>query len=240
MLLFVIFILTFAECYHIVQVNTEAYGRVHDLFALFLGTLRSAMGDFSIIDPKQGFDIQIVQYIKDSTGMSSNEIDVQKMDEDPMYRHSLLIVYFTFFIYCVSAFMLFMIFMNFIIAVIGESYSKVNQYATAHDYRQRVILIYEKEIHFGQKDFNNEEFFPNILIVRKKKQNNQYVNNWQSYIKVIKNFVKDQATKSRKLISIKAKESSEHLINSIKLLENQISDINKDIGKVFGEITKIN
>ena len=50
MLLFVIFILTFAECYHIVQVNTEPYGRVHDLFALFLGTLRSAMGDFSIID----------------------------------------------------------------------------------------------------------------------------------------------------------------------------------------------
>lgn len=165
MLLFVIFILTFAECYHIVQVNTESYGRVHDLFALFLGTLRSAMGDFSIIDPKQGFDIQIVQYISDT----SNEIDVQKMAEDPKYRHSLLIVYFTFFIYMVSAFMLFMIFMNFIIAVIGESYSKVNQYATAHDYRQRVILIYEKEIHFGQKDFNNEEFFPNILIVRKKK-----------------------------------------------------------------------
>ena len=31
--------------------------------------------------------------------------------------------------------MLFMIFMNFIIAVIGESYSKVNQYAIAHDYK---------------------------------------------------------------------------------------------------------
>lgn len=51
--------------------------------------------------------------------------------------------------------------------------------------------------------------------------------------------MKDQATKSRKLISMKAKESSEHLINSIKLLENQISTINKDIGKVFGEINKI-
>lgn len=74
--------------------------------------------------------------------------------------------------------MLFMIFMNFIIAVIGESYSKVNQYAIAHDYKQRVILIYEKEIHFRKNDFSNEEYFPNILIVRKKKQNNQYVNNW--------------------------------------------------------------
>lgn len=51
MLLFVIFILTFAECYHIVGVSTEAYGRVEPLFALFLGTLRMAMGDFSLIDP---------------------------------------------------------------------------------------------------------------------------------------------------------------------------------------------
>jgi len=52
--------------------------------------------------------------------------------------------------------------------------------------------------------------------------------------------VKDQATKSRKVISVKAKESSEHLMNSIKLLENQIFDINKDIQKVFAEISKIN
>ena len=52
--------------------------------------------------------------------------------------------------------------------------------------------------------------------------------------------MKDQATKSRKVISVKAKESSEHLMNSIKLLENQIFDINKDIQKVFAEISKIN
>ena len=76
---------------------------------------------------------------------------------------------FTWLVWLLSVFFLFMIFMNFIIAVIGESYSKVNQYATAHDYRQRVIMIYEKEIHFGQEDFDNEEYFPNILIVRKKK-----------------------------------------------------------------------
>ena len=80
-----------------------------------------------------------------------------------------MIVCFTYILWGFSLFFTSMIFMNFIIAVIGESYSKVNQYATAHDYRQRVIMIYEKEIHFGQEDFDNEEYFPNILIVRKKK-----------------------------------------------------------------------
>jgi hypothetical protein len=158
MLLFVIFILTFAECYHIVQVNTDAYGRLPAIAALFLGTLRSAMGDFSLIDPYHGFDIQRKQ-----------KPGVHCTDDACKYQHSRLIVFFTFFIYVVCVFFLFMIFMNFIIAVIGESYSKVNQYATAHDYRQRVIMIYEKEIHFGQEDFDNEEYFPNILIVRKKK-----------------------------------------------------------------------
>jgi len=30
-------------------------------------------------------------------------------------------------------------------------------------------MIYEREIHFTEEDFDNEKYFPNILIVRKKK-----------------------------------------------------------------------
>lgn len=30
-------------------------------------------------------------------------------------------------------------------------------------------MIYEREIYFTAKDYHNETYFPNILIVRKKK-----------------------------------------------------------------------
>ena len=109
-----------------------------------------------------------------------------------------------------------MIFMNFIIAVIGESYSKVTQFAEAHDYHQRSKLIYEMELHFNQSEIEKEDYFPNILIVRKKKLNSQLQNNWQNYIRILKQFSKEQATKSRELISSKAKESKEQFQNSIK------------------------
>jgi len=59
--------------------------------------------------------------------------------------------------------------MNFIIAVISDSYNQVRDFATAHDYKQRLIMIYEREILFRKNDFLNENYFPNILIVRKKK-----------------------------------------------------------------------
>ena len=62
-----------------------------------------------------------------------------------------------------------MIFMNFVIAVISDSYDKVRNVAVAHDYRERVKMVYEREIHFTEADFENEIYFPKILIVRKKK-----------------------------------------------------------------------
>ena len=42
---------------------------------------------------------------------------------------------YTFVVYLVCSFFIFMIFMNFIIAVIGESYSKVIQNKTVFDYQ---------------------------------------------------------------------------------------------------------
>ena len=59
-----------------------------------------------------------------------------------------------------------MVFMNFIIAVIGESYANVVEFKVAHDYQQRIQMIYERELHFNQQDLENEVFFPQILIVR--------------------------------------------------------------------------
>lgn len=50
-ILFTIFLLTFAECFHIMQVDVSAYGRTHPLVSHFIATLRSSMGDFAMIDP---------------------------------------------------------------------------------------------------------------------------------------------------------------------------------------------
>ena len=76
---------------------------------------------------------------------------------------------FTFLIFVGCNLMIFMIFMNFIIAVISDSYTSVTEFSEAHDFRQRVEMIYEREIHFSEKELNDERLFPNILIVRKKK-----------------------------------------------------------------------
>ena len=130
MLLFSIFLLCFAECNHIMNVDIEAYGRLPPLVSHFISVLRCAMGDFSVIDPYQGFDI----------------IDFPEESGDSMYRHSYKITVFTFVLWGIGIFFLFMIFMNFIIAVIGDSYEKVIKFKEAHDYKQRIMMIYEREV----------------------------------------------------------------------------------------------
>ena len=131
MVLFGIFLLTFAECNHVLLVDIGAYGRTRPLLAHFITILRCAMGDFSLIDPYQTFDM----------------IDVEHEGGQPYkYRHSIVILHFTFFIWVMSIFFLFMIFMNFIIAVIGDSYNKVIELKMAYDYQQRIMMIYEREI----------------------------------------------------------------------------------------------
>ena len=87
------------------------------------------MGDFAPIDMYQTYDV-----IKDPDA-----------EGDAKYRHSFTIMMFTWFIFILSIVMLFMVFMNFIIAVIGESYTKVSENKAAHDYKQRVMMIYERE-----------------------------------------------------------------------------------------------
>ena len=107
MILFTIFCLTFAETFHILEVDIESYGRLPGIVAHLISVLRCAMGDFSMINTSQGFDLHT------------------EIDGDLDYRHHYSLVIFTFIIFIICVFFLFMIFMNFIIAVIGESYSKV-------------------------------------------------------------------------------------------------------------------
>lgn len=51
MLLFSIFLLTFAECYEILDVDTSSYGRIRPtLVSSILAAFRSAMGDMALLD----------------------------------------------------------------------------------------------------------------------------------------------------------------------------------------------
>jgi hypothetical protein len=149
--------LTFAECFHIVNVDVSSYGRVPELLSLTIAVLRAAMGDFSIIDPYVGFDAL------------DTVIDPITGEEIEVHRHSEIIVMFTFILFMGTSFLLFMIFMNFIIAVIADTFQKVSKFYVAHDYHQRVIMIYEREVLMRKDTFENEIYFPKLLIVRQKK-----------------------------------------------------------------------
>ena len=129
MLLFSVFLLTFAQCNHIIQVDVSAYGRTPDILAHFFGVLRIAMGDQANVDPFETFDRKIVD---PATG-------------EKVYLHSESIVMFTFAIWVIQNFFLFMVFMNFIIAVIGDSYNHVSNFKLAHNYQQKAQMIYEFE-----------------------------------------------------------------------------------------------
>ena len=85
-----------------------------------------------------------------------------------------------------------MIFMNFIIAVISDTYQQVSKRYVAHDYHQRAIMIYEREVHFTQDDFQNEFYFPNIIVIRKKKVTGDNNKNIFSQITQLKGFIKNQ------------------------------------------------
>lgn len=88
-----------------------------------------------------------------------------------------------------------MVFMNFIIAIIGESYASVIEFRNAHDYKQRVGMIFERELFIPFSTINDQEMFPKFLIVRKKKLTEASANDSNSLlnqIKQIKTFILDQ------------------------------------------------
>ena len=169
MVLFSVFLLTFAECNHIMQVDMSCYGRTPAILAHFFGVLRLAMGDQANVDPYESFD----------------RMGVDEETKEKFFIHTESIVFFTFFIWIIQNFFLFMVFMNFIIAVIGESYTNVVEFKVAHDYHQRIQMIYERELHFNHMDLENETYFPQILVVRQKKRSSKLMNQ-SSLQKVVK------------------------------------------------------
>ena len=86
-----------------------------------------------------------------------------------VYKHSSLIVHFTWLIYSISQVVLFMIFMNFIIAVITDSFFIINKEKISYDYLSRVKMIFEREAHFTEDDFSNNIYFPDILVCQSAK-----------------------------------------------------------------------
>lgn len=119
--------------------------------------------------------------------------------------------------------------MNFIIAVIGDSYATVIKFSDAHDYKQRIGMIKEREMYFTSSQLSDLDYFPKILIVRKKKNTLTDRNNIQNQIKTIKDFVRETSQQSVSLINEKSKEQKEHQNNSFKKLENDLHGIKSDI-----------
>ena len=190
LILFTLFLLTFAESFNRVDVDVEAYGRIPTLLAHFMNVLRCAMGDFSILHQYQGFDI----------------IDIDENGQES-FRHSRKIVIFTLIIFIFCCFFMFMIFMNFIIAVISQSYHKVRMSKEAFDYKLRASMIYEREVHFAKHTFENERNFPKIILIRKVKENEKnYKASWESYLDHIKDQFKLHSNKCLDLISVRYSE----------------------------------
>ena len=223
MILFSIFLLTFAQCTMLMQVDISAYGRTPSLMAHFIAMLRCSMGDFSLIDPWQSFDT----------------FEIDENDESiKIFNHETVYVNFTWFIWLVSIIFLFMIFMNFIIAVIGGTYTNVIEYKEAHDYQQRLMMLYEREVQFSPADLENTLFFPTVLVVRKIKENNEVKQNWQNYLLTMKRYVQNQNQKSIEVMHSKTKETKQHITNSIKTFDNDLQNMYKEIEKVFYEVKR--
>lgn len=169
--LLLIFLVTTSLCFSVVETDMSGYGRMPNLLAEIVSTIRLAFGEFTVIDPYTTFDYK---------------------NEDGEYTRDVKIVITTFIIFILSSVFLYLMLMNFIIAVICNTYATVQKYAVAHDYKQRVDMIYELEVLFKESDFINQTYFPNIIIVRKKKENNtDQIESNQGLVKFIRAILKD-------------------------------------------------
>ena len=104
----------------VLQTDVGAYGRVPEIWAQVINTIRVAYGDFSVIDPFQTFDY----------------LDTDLSTEHSMhYKHSISIVWISFVTFIIGSVFLFLMLMNFIIAVICDTYNKVKALSVPHDYK---------------------------------------------------------------------------------------------------------
>ena len=56
MIMFALFVVTCAQCFMVMRTDVSAYGRLPEIFAQIINTIRIAYGDFSMIDPFETFD----------------------------------------------------------------------------------------------------------------------------------------------------------------------------------------
>ena len=102
-------------------------------------------------------------------------------------------------------------------------------------------MIYERELHFSEQQFENKKNFPDILIVRKRKDQDirLNLNNWQGVMNMFKTQLKLQTENCIETINQKSKEQKQHFSNSIIHLENDITSITRGVERLFTEIKKM-
>ena len=78
------------------------------------------------------------------------------------------------------------IFMNFIIAVVNESYENCMSKMVAQQVKVKINMIIERESVMSQSELDNEDWFPNYIVVRRKAYGSQESGQWQGFVKEIK------------------------------------------------------
>mmetsp|Transcript_42439 Transcript_42439/g.65117 ORF Transcript_42439/g.65117 Transcript_42439/m.65117 type:complete len:138 (+) Transcript_42439:3363-3776(+) len=101
-------------------------------------------------------------------------------------------------------------------------------------------MINEREGYFTEKDLNNASYFPSIVVVRRVKTNLDAVKStWQSFRITIKNYIKTHFQKCVDAVQKRANEQQAHFSNSIKVIELDIQNVNKDLEKIFKELQNL-
>ena len=60
------------------------------------------------------------------------------------------------------------IFMDFIIAVVNQSYENCMAKSLAQTFKVKIEMIVERESLMDAEEFNNTEYFPNFIVLRRK------------------------------------------------------------------------
>ena len=107
------------------------------------------------------------------------------------------LIIFTWVVWMIGVLVLNVTFMNFIIAVISESYEKVMQKLVAQSFMTKAEMIVERELHMEQKDFENNDYFPRFLLLRRPVgAGNEEGEEWQGFIKDIKQTLRINISRS--------------------------------------------
>ncbi|CDW77824.1 wd-40 repeat protein [Stylonychia lemnae] len=141
-------------------------------------------------------------------------------------------------LWLVGVIVLNVVFMNFIIAVISESYEKVMQKSVAEQFRVKVQMIAEREIHFSKEDTQNPYLFPKYLILRRPIDTiDSDSGEWQGFIKDLKSTIKVQNLKLKNEIIQNLNQSKNHHKKQDKIAQSQINQ--EELSQIKSKLDKI-